>query len=102
MSLVKKGVKELVLGLITSALVTSTRKEAPEMILDQVSYIHYPVQFRKDKEAIKALINSDSEVNAITPVYTKKLGLWSQKTDVGAQKIVGLLIKTYGIVVAIF
>ena len=46
------------------------------MILDQVFYIHYPVQFRKEKGAIIwALIDLGSKVNAMTPVYTKQLGL---------------------------
>ena len=39
-------------------------------------YIHYPVQFQKDKEAtIWALIDLDSKINMITPAYTKQLGL---------------------------
>ena len=34
------------------------------------------MQFRKDKEVtIQALIDSGSEVNTMTPAYTKKLGL---------------------------
>ena len=45
------------------------------MILDRVPCIHYPVQFQKDKEVIKALINSGSKVNAMTPAYATQLGL---------------------------
>ena len=56
-------------------LVIGTSKEAPKVILDWVPYIHYPVQFCKDKETIQALINSGSEINAMTPAYAKKLGL---------------------------
>ena len=37
--------------------------------------MHYPVQFQKDKKAtIWALINSGSEVKAMTIAYAKKLG----------------------------
>ena len=61
--------KKLISVLATSALVTSASKEAPEVILDQVPCIDYPIQFRKDKETIWALINSGNEVNAMTPTY---------------------------------
>ena len=67
--------KKLVSVLATSALVTAANKEAQEVILGRVPCIHYPVQFRKDKEVIKALINSGSKVNAITLAYAKQLGL---------------------------
>ena len=35
-------------------------------------------------------------------VYAKNLGLWTQKTDVRAQKIDGSLLETYKIVIAAF
>ena len=54
---------------------TSTNKEAQEVILGRVPCIHYPVQFREDKKVIKALINSGSKVNAMTLAYAKQLGL---------------------------
>ena len=61
------------------------------------------MQFRKVQGAsIWALIDSGIEVNAITLVYANKLGLQTQKTDIGAQKIDGLLLKTYEIVIAAF
>ena len=41
------------------------------MILDRVFCIYYPVQFQKDKEVIKALIDSGSKVNAMTLAYAK-------------------------------
>ena len=72
------------------------------MILGQVPYIHYPVQFQKDKEVIKALIDSSNKVNAMTPAYAKQLGLQIRKTGVGAQKIDGLLLWTFGKVIAGF
>ena len=96
--------KKLVLVLAISALVTGVSKEAPEMILDRVSCIHYPVQFRKNKEKaiIWALIDSGIEINAMTPVYAKQLGLWTCKTDVGAQKFNGSLLPTHGMVIIPF
>ena len=63
--------KKLVSVSATSASVTGANKEAQEVILDRVPCIHYPVQFQKDKEVIKALIDSGSKVNAMTPAYTK-------------------------------
>ena len=63
--------KKLVSVSATSAFVTKANKEAQEEILDRVPYIHYPVQFQKDKEVYKALINFDSKVNAMTLAYAK-------------------------------
>ena len=81
---------------------TGVSKEASEVILDWVPCIHYPIQFRKDKETIRTLINSGDEVNAMTPTYAKKLGLRTQKTDVRAQKIDALSLDIFGIVIAGF
>ena len=96
--------KKLVSVLATSALVTGASKKAPEVVLDRVPCIHYPVQFRKDKEraTIRALIDSGSEVNAMTPAYAKQLGFRTQRTNIGAQKIDGSLLATYGMVIAAF
>ena len=78
-------------------------KEAQEVILDRVSCIHFPVQFRKDKKVtIQALIDLGSKVYIMTPAYTKWLGHWTQKTDIGAQKIDGLLLEIFKIVIAVF
>ena len=97
-------VTKLVLVLATFALVTGASKEAPEVVLDWVLYIHYLMQFRKDKERaiIQALINSGNEVNAITPAYAKQIDFWTRKTDVKAQKIDSSLLATYGMVIAAF
>ena len=73
------------------------------MILDQVSYIHYPVQFRKNKRAIiQALTNSNSEVNAMAPAYAAKLGLKVCLINVGAQKINSSSLRTFEMVIAGF
>ena len=82
---------------------TGASKKVPEVVLDWVLCIHHPVQFRKDKEeTIRALINAGSEVNVMTPAYAKKLGLRTRKTDVGAQKIDGSSLDTFGMVIAGF
>ena len=86
-----------------SALVTKASKEAQEVILNRMSYINYPVQFWKDKEAaIRALINSGSKIKAITPAYAKQLGFQVRKADVQAQKIDGSLLRTFGMVITGF
>ena len=81
---------------------TGTSKKPPEVILNWVFCVHYPVQFRKDKETIWALINFANEVNVMTPAYAKKLSLRTQKTDIGAQKIDGSSLDTFGIVITGF
>ena len=50
----------------------------------------------------QALINSGSEINAIYPTFAKQLGLPIRPSDVGAQKIDGTTLDTYGMVVAAF
>ena len=48
------------------------------------------------------MIDSDSEVNAMTPAYAAKLGLGVQKTDIGAQKINGSILDTFKMILADF
>ena len=72
------------------------------ILLAKVVAVHYPLRFQKDILGIRALIDSDNEVNAMTPAYTSKLGLKVYPTDVGAQKIDGSTLKTFGIVLASF
>ena len=62
--------------------------------------IRYPVQFQAQQ--IEALIDSGSEVNAMTPAFTAKLGISTRPTDVGAQKIDGSSLTTYVMAVAAF
>ena len=65
--------KKLVSGLANSLLVTAASKETT---LKRVPCIYYSVQFRTDKvHNVLALIDSGSEVNAISPAYAQKLGL---------------------------
>ena len=95
--------KKLVSVLATSSLVTETSKK-DDVVLERIACIHYPVQFRKDanKTQVQALIDSGSEVNAIHPTFVKELGLPIRPTDVGAKKIDGTTLDTYGMVVAAF
>ena len=48
------------------------------------------------------MINSKSEVNAIHPTFAKQLGLSIRPTKIGAQKIDGITLDTYKMVVAAF
>ena len=70
-------------------------------VLQKVSSIWYPVQFSSNPE-VHALLDSRSEVNAMTPTYAAKLGLITQKTDIDTEKIDGLALKIYGMVIASF
>ena len=78
---------------------TETNKE---VTLERVLCIHYPLRFQKDTADVRALIDSGSEVNAMTLAYASKLGLRVRHTDVGAQKIDGSTLQTFGMVLANF
>ena len=78
---------------------TEASKEAT---LERVPCIRYPVRFKKDQDDTQALIDSGSEVNAMNPAYAKKLGLRVRQTNVGAQKIDGSHLETFGMVIASF
>ncbi len=66
--------------------------------LEQVSCIWYPVTF---KDRTEALLDSGSEVNAMSQAFAQQLGLKICKTNVGTQKINGTTLETYGMVVYI-
>ena len=71
--------------------------------LQRVPCISYPVQFEGSQAGeVRALIDSGSEVNAMTPAFAAKLGLSTQSRNVGAQKIDGSTLKTYGMTIAGF
>ena len=78
--------KKLVSVLATSLSVTGASREVSNVkVLDRFPCICYSVQFRKDKgKDVLALLNSRSEVNAITPVYTAHQGLTVRVTDISA------------------
>lgn len=79
-------------------LITTTLEVQAETALQYVSYIWYLVQFQERLAETQALIDSDSEFNAIISAYTVKLGFITQKTDVGTRKIYCLTLENYGIV----
>ena len=92
--------KKLVLVLATSVPVTDNRGE--NVVLKRVCCIHYPVRFQEGQEQVRALLDSGSEVNAMSSAYTEKLGFKTRKTNVRAQKIDGSALETFGMVIADF
>lgn len=60
-------------------LTKSIRKDT---FLDEVPYIYYPIQFKKNE--VQALINSGSKVNAMISTYALKLSFRVCRTNVGA------------------
>ena len=69
----------------TSLLVTGSSIEASKVrVLDKVPCICYLIEFRKNKSKdVLALLNSGSEVNAMTPAYTAHLGLKMNMRNLG-------------------
>lgn len=70
------------------------------LALDWIPCIYYPACFKNNK--IQALINSSSEVNAMTLTYTAKLDLKVWHINVKTQKIEGFTLEIFGMVLAIF
>ena len=94
-----RTLKKLVLVSATSSSVTETSKE-DDVALQRVPCIHYPIPFRKKE--VQALIDSGSEINAMTSAYASRLGLRVYCIDIGAQKIDGSTLKIFGMVLASF
>ena len=72
-----------------------------------VPCISYLVWFQKDQgqegqEQVKALLDSGSEVNIMSPAYAERLGLKTWKTNVKAQKIDGSALEIFAMVIANF
>ena len=68
----------------------------------RVPYIHYPVWFQEGQEQVKALLNSGSKVNAMSPAYIERLGLKTRKTNIRAQMIDDSALETFEMVIADF
>lgn len=92
---------------ITNIFVKVSNLEA--LILDNFSlpfkcmpWIHYLVQFKKDKIKVQAFLDSYNEVNIMTLAYTAKLCFKIQSTNVKTQKIDGFTFKTFEIILASF
>ena len=88
--------KKLVAVLATFTLMTGKKREEE---LKQIPYIWYPVTF---KDQTEALLDSKSEINAISLVFASQLGFRIQKINVGVQKIDNITLETDGMVVSIF
>lgn len=54
------------------------------------------------KYLIKVLIDSNGKINVMQSSFTRKLGLYIRKTDVGAQKIDGSRLEIFTMVIAFF
>ena len=119
----KTRVKKLLSVSAISTSVTGTRKEEVEAAesvgtvkvgkddkksegkypnLAQVPCIRNPITFRKKSVSMLALFDSGSEVNTIHPTFAWKLRLLIRPTDIGAQKIDGTMLDTFGVVVLAF
>lgn len=72
------------------------------MILQKIPCIRYPIQFQEGWLKVIALIESASEVNAMTPNNAIKLGFTTQKTSVRSQRINSLPLELYVMVSASF
>ena len=94
--------KKLTSASTTFLLMAGASIEDNPLALDWVPCICYPIRFKKNEVQVQALLNSDSEVNAITLEYASKLGLKVCPTDVRAQKIDGSIFETFGMVLASF
>lgn len=70
------------------------------IVLDQVFYIYYLIQFKKNK--IQAPINSNSKINAMIPAYSSKLNLKIYCINIKAQKIDGSIFEIFKIFLASF
>ncbi len=91
---VPRQAKKLVAVSATSTSMTEKTEE-----FERVPCIRYPVTF---KDQTEALLDLESEVNAMSQVFAQQLGLKIRKTNVGAQKIDGTTLETYRMVVSTF
>ena len=76
-------------------------------MLKKIPYIHYLIWFQEnqrqeDQEQIKALFDSGSKVNAMSPAHAKKLGLKIRNINLGTQKIDDSVLETFGMVITNF
>ncbi len=70
-----------------------------EKELEQVPCIQYPINF---KDQTETLLDSRSKVNAMSQAFAQQLGLKIRKTNIGASKIYGTTLETYGMIVSTF
>ncbi len=67
--------------------------------LERIPCIWYSVTY---KDQIKALLDSESKVNAMSQAFAQQLGLKICKTNVGALKIDSTTLETYKMVISTF
>ena len=83
-------------------LATSVSKTDSSKEVVRVPCIHYSVCFQEAQEQVRALFDSGNKVNAMSPVHAKRLSFKIWKNNVGAQKIDGSALKTFGMVITDF
>lgn len=84
----------------TFLLIINANKEA---ILEYILYIYYSIQFWKNQiHNILALINLKSKINAMLPIYIKKLGFPIWKINISTQKIDKSILKIFKIAITNF
>ena len=71
-------------------------------VLDSIFCICYLIWYKKTKIQVQTLLDSGSEVNAMTPEYASKLSLKVCPTNIKAQKIDNSIIETFQIILASF
>lgn len=47
----------------------------PTLLLEHVLYIYYLIRFKKNQAESQALINYNNKINAMIPIYIKRLGV---------------------------
>ncbi len=92
---VSRQAKKLVAVSTTSTSMTDKKTEK----LERIPCIRYPVTF---KDQTEVLLDAGREVNAMNLAFAQQLGLKICKTNVGAQKIDGTTLETYGMIVSTF
>ena len=78
------------------------KSESEYLNLLWVLYIRYSIIFRKRFVSVSALFDSGNEFNVIYSTLAKELGLPIKPTDIGAQKIDGTMLNTFGMIVTAF
>ena len=97
-----------------STISTSVTEDSEKAIIDtkelgQVTCIQYFITFPDGVtqdgltlNLVSAFLDLGSKVNAIHPIFIDRLGLVVQNTNVGAQKIDGTTLESYGMIVIAF
>lgn len=87
----------------TSTSIIEVRKKSKmALFLQRILCTYYPPRFGKNQAKIKALIDSNSEINVMFPAYTAKSGLKIWSINFVAQKIDGFILKMFCIMLASF